>query len=131
MNLFLKRIGNNDQSTFGVLLNGTVPFAVTLELPWRDNRPDVSCIPNGSYICKRVDSPRFGITFEITGVKGREHILFHSGNTNEDTHGCILVAESFDPVKGTDGIVQSKKGFDDFLKATAGQDQFMLWIATN
>lgn len=128
MNLFLKRIGSNDQSTFGVLLNGTVPFAVTLELAWRDNRPDISCIPNGQYICRWITSPKFGQTFEVMNVKGRENILFHCGNTPPDTHGCLIVGESFEVINGIPGVTSSRKAFDEFMKITEGQDQFMLWI---
>jgi hypothetical protein len=29
--------------------------------------------------------------WEVTGVPDREAILIHAGNTEADTHGCILV----------------------------------------
>ena len=47
----------------------------TLEEEDQGNRRNVSSIPAGTYIVKRVDSPRFGDTFEITGVPNRSHIL--------------------------------------------------------
>ena len=128
MTLTLKRIGRNDHATFGVLLNGTAPFAVTLEPPWKNNEPNVSCIPSGTYACRRVDSPRFGDTFEITGVPGRDYILFHGGNTSKDTLGCVLIGESFDPVNGVDGIANSRQGFIQLKALLAGQDQFTLTI---
>lgn len=79
----LKRI--TADGTFGVLLDGAVPFALTLEREWLDNRLEVSCIPDGGYSCRRVNSPRFGGTFEVTGVPGWTYILFHSGNTEDDS----------------------------------------------
>ena len=67
----------------------------TAEDDWLDNAARVSCIPAGSYVTRRVTSPKFGETFEVTGVPGRANILFHHGNTEEDTEGCILLGSSF------------------------------------
>ena len=111
----LKRIIENDYGTFGVLLDGKVPFAVTLEQPWRNNQKNLSCIPMGWYTIERIESPKFGKTFEVRNVEGRSHILFHKGNIVEDTSGCILLGESFDPVLGTNGIVNSGKAFREFM----------------
>ena len=41
----------------------------TLENPWLDNEPYVSCIPKGNYKCHRVDSPRYGDTFQVMNVE--------------------------------------------------------------
>jgi hypothetical protein len=43
MNITLKRISFREDGTFGVLLAGGRPFAVTLERPWRDNRRRQIC----------------------------------------------------------------------------------------
>jgi len=40
--------------------------------------------PGMIYKVIRVESPRFGDTFEII-IAGHSHILFHTGNTEEDT----------------------------------------------
>ena len=93
--LTLKRITSTAYGTFGVLIHGEEQFAVTLECPWKDNQVNTSCIPAGVYFCVRVQSPRFGDTFEITDVKGRTHILFHAGNIASNTRGCILIGEKF------------------------------------
>lgn len=74
----------------------------TLERPWLDNRPNVSCIPKGTYPLRKkrggtyyrsYSSPeRFGHPYvvEVAKVPGRSAILFHGGNTIEDIEGCIL-----------------------------------------
>lgn len=126
--LILKRIAQTENETFGVLIDNNVPFAVTLEQPWKNNKPFESCIPEGEYICKRVDSPKFGITFEITFVKNRTDILFHKGNTVKDTSGCILVAEQFGEFEKNKAILWSKKGFDEFMKKLVGINSFGLKI---
>lgn len=126
--LKLVRVASNSEATYGVLLQGDIPFAVTLERPWLDNKKGESCIPTGSYICKRVNSPKFGNTFEVTGVHGRDAILFHKGNLSDDSHGCILVGEMFNPVLGRPGIAASKEGFEEFLKVTSMTNEFPLEI---
>lgn len=126
--LTLLRIGSSDLGTYGVLRDKAIPFAVTMEPPWRQNMQDVSCVPPGIYTCKRVQSPKFGETFEITGVPGRSHVLFHQGNYLDDTHGCILVAEEFGGTEGLPVIVSSKRGFAEFMAKQAGMDAFELEI---
>ena len=113
----LVRITTGEDGTFGVLLKDDVPLCVTLELPWRDNQRDVSCIPEGWYQFRQVDSPRFGDTFEVRDVPGRTNILFHAGNTVEDSSGCILLGLSygFSHVKQKQGIRSSRMAMRSFM----------------
>ena len=124
----IKRIAENEYGTFGVLLDGDLPFALTLERRWVDNEYAVSCIPAGKYVCRRVDSPHFGDTFEVTSVPGRSHILFHKGNIDDDSHGCILVGEEFDPVLNSYGIKASGDGYGEFMQRLRGYETFNLKI---
>jgi hypothetical protein len=126
--LLLKRFDFRDDRTYGALIGPQGPFIFTLENPWLENKPQVSCIPFGTYACRRVQSPRFGNTFEVTGVPGRSHILFHAGNTEADTLGCVLTATTFDPVQGVNGAVQSKKAFDELMFLLRAVQQFTLHI---
>ena len=97
----------------------------TLENPWLDNEPYISCIPKGSHTCKRVDSPRYGNTFQVIDVLGRTHILFHWGNWEKNTLGCVLVGCHNN---GKDMILQSRKGFGRFMRHTEDVDEFLLCI---
>lgn len=124
----LIRVGQSQAGTFGVLRLGQVPFALTLEQPWRDNETDISCIPPTEYVCRRVQSPKFGETFEVQGVERRSHILFHKGNTLADTHGCILVAEEFATDGGIPIVSNSAKGYQEFMKKLTGLEEFTLRI---
>lgn len=130
-NFRLIRISYLDQQTFGVLLDEKTPFCLTLERPWLENRRSVSCIPEGHYLCKRVDSPKFGDTFEVTNVPERSHILFHPGNLTDDTHGCILTGEQYEKLYGQNAIVASGKAFREFKNRLKGIDEFVLIIESH
>jgi len=128
----IKRIASGEAGTFGVFLNKYgVPFALTAERPWLNNAVNVSCIPAGTYNCKRVQSHKFGDTFEVEGVEGRTHILFHKGNIPmQDSHGCILVGETFDYLHGKPAVLSSHKGYTEFKSLLNAHDSFVLVIVS-
>lgn len=111
----LIRISETEDGTFGVLLDEKVPFALTVERPWIYNQVGVSCIPPGFYSCQRVNSHKFGNTFEVANVPGRSEILFHKGNISDDSHGCIIIGEQFESLGGKVAVLSSAKGFGEFL----------------
>ena len=131
--LILQRICHynrgNEKGITGVLIEktGLIPFCVTLELPWNSNKQNTSCIPAGKYVCKKTDSPRFGETFEVLDVFQRTNILFHKGNVNDDTKGCILLGESFGMMSGEPAIYRSKDAFLEFKNVVLkNEDEFIL-----
>ncbi len=93
----LLRDESTDHGTRGVLVAGTLELEV-MEPPWRDNRPNRSCIPARKYTVRPHMSPRFGRVLLVAEVPGRSHILVHKGNIGGDverglhTHtlGCLL-----------------------------------------
>lgn len=129
MKLDLIRIESGNDGTFGVLRIDGKAFCTTLELPNRNNTPNNSCIPVGVYACKKVKSPKFGLTFEVTGVKVRSEILFHVGNTIADSKGCILIGTGYGLISsGVRGVVASRQAMDRFLEATKDNDSLSLEI---
>lgn len=87
---------------------GLIPALATLELPWRDNRVAISCIPEGDYRITMAYSARYSRAMpRLLGVPGREGILVHAGNNRTDTEGCILVGMA----RGEDGrtVVRSRE----------------------
>jgi len=62
----------------------------TIELPWRDNRRNVSCIPEGCYRLALYRSRKFGDCLAVAGVPGRRGILIHPANdAAAELRGCI------------------------------------------
>jgi len=81
---------SNNLCTVGNLYADDELIVCTMERPWLNNKPNVSCIPAGVYNITPVNSPRFGLTYQVENVIGRTHILFHKGNTINDSLGCIM-----------------------------------------
>jgi hypothetical protein len=100
----------------------------TLELPWRDNERNVSCIPEGVYAVVPRHSPKYGNHLHVTGVDGRSLILIHWGNYaasanprtgTPDIRGCILVGYGYADLDG-DGhpeITRSRDAFNALMAA--------------
>lgn len=62
----------------------------TIELPWLNNQPNNSCIPEGTYVLEKRWSPKYLWHLHITGVKGRSLILIHPANDAvKELRGCI------------------------------------------
>ncbi len=88
MKIRLERFLHADNFTLGRLFVGNEVF-FTIEKPWKDNEPFISCIPVGKYICKKYSSDKYPNTYEITEVPNRTQILFHVANYARDVLGCI------------------------------------------
>lgn len=71
----------------------------TFELPDRKNQVNISCIPGGEYMLKMIVSPKYGICYKVHDVENRTNILIHTGNTVDDTLGCIMPCSSFGLLK--------------------------------
>lgn len=71
----------------------------TIELPWKNNARQISCIPAGTYQVEKTISPTKGKCFHVKDVPSRDSILIHIGNyasgKKVDTLGCILPGMGF------------------------------------
>jgi hypothetical protein len=90
----LKRKKHRDKQTVGtmdVYEDEVFLFSLaTLEQEWNDNAIGNSCIPKGGYTVKDWDSKKHPISFIVEGTEPRTFILFHVGNYNYHSQGCIL-----------------------------------------
>lgn len=128
MKLRLVRISEYNGATMGVLCVNDMPEFVTLEDAWRDNERMISCIPVGRYKVKLHRSPKFGVTYQVMNVPERDQILFHAGNTQKDTHGCILLGMQFGKMGNESAILASRSAFNRFMDLMAGTPEAELII---
>ena len=126
--LILKRFAYTPMGTFGSMLmpDGTKIF--TVEDAWRENKPNISCIPLGTYQC----SPRFynrgGYpAIRIEDVENRSHILIHRGNTEVDVEGCIVTGMKLGFINNRWAVASSRTAFDIVVK-NLGDQHFELLI---
>lgn len=119
MKLRLKRFKFGEKSTLGKLFVDDVFQCYTLEDKVREQPgvavekwkvPHETAIPAGTYSVVIDYSTRFKRDLpHLLNVAGFEGIRIHSGNTDADTEGCILVGGT--PVND-DFIPQSRQTFD-------------------
>lgn len=99
MRMVIVRNGESTRQTEGYLFifkGIRLAFqCAVLELGDNHNRRSVSRIPAGAYQVKKHQSPKFGAALWVLDVPGRSEILFHWGNYNMDTRGCILPGRHF------------------------------------
>lgn len=124
----LYRLRENEHGVFGVLCTEKVCICATLERPWLNNAPNVSCIAPGTYKAKRVQSPHFGETFEVV-VDGRSHILFHTGNWMTDSKGCIIIGYAYCVKNNQQALDMSGVAFDRFMGMLKGVNEFTLKVS--
>ncbi|OHX68043.1 DUF5675 family protein [Flammeovirga pacifica] len=96
----------------------------TLELPWKENKNRISCIPTGNYKATfRTVGAYANRAFHIQEqdgkeVNGRSHILIHSGNFFTDTKGCVLLGRGYADLElKTKSKNISKDGILDLLNS--------------
>ncbi|WP_052444349.1 DUF5675 family protein [Flammeovirga sp. OC4] len=104
----------------------------TLELPWKENKNRISCIPEGKYnaVFRSIGNyanRSFHIqTEEGEEVPGRTSILIHSGNFFTDTRGCILVGKNYaDIAFKTKKRTIKKDGILDILSSRPTMDELL------
>jgi len=84
-------------------------------------------IPVGNYLCRRFHGRKWQDTFEVV-VPGHTALLFHSGNFEEDTEGCILLGEEVGELNGRRAVLVSGKAFVEFMKKMGNDQEFNLVI---
>lgn len=135
MNLRLKRFDRREDGVFGQLFDDKdKQIAVTLEHSidaGHGNGSFTSKLPNGIYKCvkgmHRLDhSDKPFETFEITGVPNHTGILFHVGNYNRDSDGCVLLGHGYGGEPRM--LYQSRMTFDSFMNLQHNVTEFILEV---
>ena len=113
---------SNNLCTIGNIYHGDDLICCTMERPWLKNKVNVSCIPAGVYTIKPVTSPKFGFTYKVENVTGRKHILFHKGNTIDDSLGCIMPVSTYGILNGKWAGLSSKAAYNKLMSFLGGEN---------
>jgi hypothetical protein len=110
-----------------------------MEPPDRNNQPNISCIPLGSYVVRARWSQKYKDHFWVTEVEGRSFILIHPGNVGGDrakglrahTWGCILLGLSRGQSHGQRAVLSSRtavRRFQNLIRISGGAESFKLHV---
>ena len=104
--------------TNGMLYHNGSFQCFTIELPWLNNRHNISCIPEGRYQLSMRYTLKRNTHILVEGVKDRALILIHPANDAlKELQGCIA------PVSNLTGEGKgnlSKMAFDKLIKFVQG-----------
>jgi hypothetical protein len=127
MEFKLERQEYTNLSTIGsIYLDGDF-ICYSLELPYIDNQPFISCIPPDDYDLVPHNSDRHPNHFALIGGtvshfpepgKERSTILIHKGNFPHEINGCIAVGE----LKDRNQVIGSKAAFDRLMELIRQHD---------
>lgn len=120
----LIRLEQTKEGALGSLVLDGELFCTTLEPDiWGDKHQ----IPVGQYRCRRFHGAKWPDTFEII-VEGHTAVLFHSGNTKEDTDMCVLLGQYPGHVEGKRAVLNSIATFKKFMYRLRDVQEFDLEI---
>ncbi len=141
MNVILSRSDNRIDGVFGVLTGiANKVLATTLEHAYfLGNNKFAAKIPAGTYTCKRGKHRLHGMTsdfetFQVCDVPGHTNVLFHWGNYNRDSDGCILLGKHFaacdpkDHSGATAMITSSRVTWSKFMDLQKNVNEFTLTV---
>jgi hypothetical protein len=109
----------DSKGTNGSLWYGGALICHTIELPWKDNQPFVSCIPEGKYLLEKRHTVERGHHLILNSVSGRSYILIHPANhALKELEGCIApVMELKGPGQGLRSKEANQRLLSVFEKA--------------
>jgi len=107
----------------------------TVEKPWQNNAPEISCVPDGKYTLTPHNSLKYGnVLCLINEEKGITHFkeanskrfacLIHVANYEKDVLGCIGLGDEYLGRM----VANSKKSIDEFYELCDPQETHNLII---
>lgn len=113
-------------------------LSYTVEREWNNNKPFVSCIPDGIYELQPVNSTKYGETYAIVNEKlmvskfkkegYRYACLLHAANRHRELMGCIAPVTSLN--RDLSGGVKSRDALEKVLNYVKETGDFVLEIET-
>lgn len=118
MEILVERFNSGSDDTLGRVFIGGKLMCFSIE----DEKRAVKVkgetrIPAGTYKVGLRHSPKFSPKFGhemlwVKDVPGFEYILIHTGNTEKDTEGCLIVGDTLGSLNGKRAVLNSKKAYN-------------------
>lgn len=132
MEFNLTRVYKSGGTNGTLTLNGHF-VCFTIELPWRENAKNISCITEGTYKLRPRSSSKHKAHLQVMDVYNRSQILIHAANDAlVELQGCIA------PVMQLTGIgtgIQSQRALQKLLslchQAKSRKEPILLNINSN
>jgi hypothetical protein len=127
----LKLLRNyHPDGTNGKLMYGGQLVCHSIELPWLQNRRNVSCIPEGSYSLSKRNTKTRGDHLIVNDVPDRSGILLHPANDAlKELKGCIAPVTSLTgPGLGSSSRKATKKLQNLLFEALDQHEEVILII---
>lgn len=128
--IWLKRFPSTAHGTLGKLFLPSGRELCTVEPPWQNNQPNISCIPKGRYRVRRDQLGRHRY-YQVVDVPGRSAIELHPANYfinpntgKQELEGCIAPGLAFNPT-ATAGVIQSRDACDVLLDEMGNEDFYL------
>lgn len=118
--LELVRVAVRPEGAFGVLKFDGLPIALTLERTYEQDGRQFTKIPCGRWRCRRTFFVRGSYESYEVLVPGHSRLLFHRGNTEGDSEGCILVGKEIGTLNGQPAILRSLDAYLAFMRVMDG-----------
>lgn len=118
MEILVERFNSGSDDTLGTLFINGKKMCFTIEDEKRSIKvKGETRIPNGTYKVGKRYSPKFSPKFGhemlwVKDVPGFEYILIHTGNTDDDTEGCLIVGMRIGQLDGQRAVLDSKIAYN-------------------
>ncbi len=115
--------------TFGILRLESGWECRTIERPWLENTPFVSCVPEGTYDIQldRYHAEDYP-AYELLNVVGRTEIKIHAANVSNELAGCIAPGLDETFMKSRWAISSSKATLAQFMEMMGDRKRDVLKI---
>lgn len=133
--LRLDRYGSTPRGTFGELrVSGYSNTFYTVEKPWQDNEPFMSCVPEGEYDLRWLPTttqvpPSWGghswyLSGATVGVHTghRTRCCLHIANVADNVEGCVGVGQRLGVVSGQWAVLSSADALTQLLGLVGPED---------
>jgi hypothetical protein len=140
MRLELNRWAYSPKGTFGTMRLSNGQEFYTIERPWMNNAPGLSCVPEGRYelhyrqtstsIPDSWNGHSWYLVGETVGLgdddKPRSRCCIHIANTMEDVKGCIGMGTAL----GSWQVSHSRKALIEFMPMAASASSLLIYRGT-